>query len=216
MIPGLHDLLSHLTYSVGFNNPASLAVLFAMGVLTDIGIPLLFTVEIFLLFASYHVGPLSTQVPLIILMLLLGGICGGTILYWLSYALGDRFLDWLKKHFPWLCRGLDQVRGRINENTIMSVTLVRLTPGFLQVPSLLAGSLHLKYVYFIMGVIFSSLIYDIFIIIFGYIGHLFLGNSRQELEDIFILSFFLIIAASWIFFYFKYRHRFENKNTKIS
>ncbi len=214
MIPGLHELLSRLTYAVSLSNPSGLAVLFAMGILSDIGIPLLFTVEVFLLFASYYLGPLSIQVPLIILMLLLGRISGGSIFYWLSYILGDPFLNWLKKHFSFICRGLDRFKARINEHPILAVILVRLTPGFLQIPSLVTGSLHLSYIKFIMGVAFSSLIYDISIVIFGYIGHLVLGSSRKDLEIFFIIGFILLIIASWVFFFFKYRHSFDNKNAR--
>jgi membrane protein DedA with SNARE-associated domain len=216
VIPGLHELLSHLTYEVGFSNPGGLAILYLMGVLTDIGIPLLFTVEIFLLFASYYLGPTSIQVPLIILMLLLGRVSGGSVLYWLCYILGDTFTNWLKNHFSFLCRGLDQFRDRINEHTILAVTLVRLTPGFLQIPSIATGSLHLKYIRFILGVIFSSLIYDISVMVFGFIGHLVLGSSRQDLEVYFIVGFILLIIASWIFFFFKYRHSFGSKNARKS
>jgi membrane protein DedA with SNARE-associated domain len=216
VIPGFHELLSHLTYSIDFHHPGGLAVLFGMGVLTDIGIPLLFTVEIFLLFASYYIGPTSIQVPLIILMLLLGRFGGGSILYWLSYILGDPFVNWLKKHIGIVCRGLDYFKAQVNEHTILAVTMVRLTPGFLQIPSVATGSLHLKYSKFILGVIFSSLIYDISIMIFGYIGHLVLGTSRQDLEVDFIVSFIFIIIAAWVFFFFKYRHRFDVHNSKKS
>jgi hypothetical protein len=87
----LHDLLSHLTYAVGLNNPG-LVIWFVIDVLTDICIPLLFTVEIFLLFASYYVGPFSIPVLLIILMLLLGRSTGGPVLYRITYSIGEPFL----------------------------------------------------------------------------------------------------------------------------
>jgi membrane protein DedA with SNARE-associated domain len=199
---------------VGFDNPSSLAVLFVMGLFTDIGVPLLFALEIFLLFASYFVGPFSIQVALIIVMLLIGGLVGGSILYWLSYFIGDPFLNWLSKYLPWLCRRLEQLKNRISAHTVIAVTLVRLTPGFLQVPALVTGSLHLKYLSFILGSVFSILIYDAVIIAFGYIGHLVLGSSQQQLEGYFIVGFIAMIIAFWIAFYFKYRHEFDNKKTK--
>jgi membrane protein DedA with SNARE-associated domain len=213
VIPGLHELLSQLTYSVGWNNPDGLAALFIIGVLTDIGFPLLFTVEIFLLFASYYTGPFSVQVFLIVLMLLLGRSGGGSLLYWLSYTLGEPFLNRLEKRFPWLLRGATQIRARINHHTVQAVILVRLTPGFLQVPALITGSLRLKYLYFILGLAISSLIYDIGIVIFGDIGHLILGNARGELEDVFIIAIIVIIIAAWLILFIRYRHSFENKNT---
>jgi membrane protein DedA with SNARE-associated domain len=210
MIPGFHELLSRLTYTVGFNDPGTLAVLFAMGIVTDIGIPLLFTIEVFLLFASYYVGPLSLHVLLIIGMLLLGRACGGSMLYWFSYALGDPFLHWLKKHFPWLLRGVNKFRDRINTRTTLAVTLVRLTPGFLQIPSLVTGSLRISYIHFILGVVFSSLIYDFSIVVFGYIGRLIFGSSRQDIIDLFIIGFIVFITIVWVVFYFRYRHSFDD------
>lgn len=214
MIPGLRELLSHLTYDIGFNHPGGLAVLFVLGVFSDIGIPLLFAVEIFLLFATYYVGLFSIQVPLIIFMLLLGNISGGSILYWLSSILGDPFLDWLDKHFPWIYRRVEEFKTRINEHTILAVTLVRLTPGFLQVPSLVTGSLHLKYLRFLTGLILASLIYNGVIVAFGYIGHILLGTSRANLENYLIIGLIILIAATWVFFYFRYRHSFNNKSDR--
>lgn len=44
----LYSLLSGLTDEVNLGNPAALGVLFSLGVVGDIGVSLLFTVEVFL------------------------------------------------------------------------------------------------------------------------------------------------------------------------
>ena len=211
MISGFSEILARLTYAVGPDNPAALGTLFLLGVLTDIGIPLLFTVEVFLLFASYYVGPVSLQVMLIVLMLLLGRMAGGSALFWASYALGEPFLHWLNRHFPRLQKNLQNLKTRISRHTVTAVTLVRLTPGFLQVPSLAAGSLRLKYPHFLLGLVLSSLIYDLGIVFFGYIGRLILGDDREDLQDYFIVGFIIIIIITWVIFFFRYRRSLFHK-----
>ncbi len=207
MFPWLHDLLSHLTYAVGFKNPAGLGILFVMGLFTDIGIPLLFAVEIFLLYASYYIGPVSLQVLLIVAMLLAGRLCGASILYWLSYFIGEPFIRWLTKYFPWLRKGVTVVNAQLKNRTTTAVTLVRLTPGLLQVPSLVTGSLHLRYASFLLGAVFSSLIYDFSIVFLGYIGHLIIGPNRQRVEDFFLLGFIILIVGFWAAMFIRYRHK---------
>jgi membrane protein DedA with SNARE-associated domain len=214
VIPGLQEFFSNLTYAVGLNNPLGLGLLYLMGVLTDIGIPLLFTLEIFLLFASYDTGPLSTQVILIVVMLLLGRESGASILYWISLTLGEPFLHWLQKHFPWLLRGIRQLRTRVQQRTTLMVVIVRLTPGFLQIPSFIAGSLRLPYIKFASGVAISSLIYDLGLVIFGFVASLVLKNARQELQGLFILTFIVLVIGAWLVLFFGFHHIFDEKNGK--
>jgi membrane protein DedA with SNARE-associated domain len=158
LLQSLYDFFSNLTYAVSFSHPLSLVVLYIMGLITDIGVPLLFSLEIFLLFASYFVGPFSIQVLLIVLMLLLGRESGAAILYWISYTVGDPFLHWLQKYFPWFIKSANSLKSIIRQRIILIVVVVRLTPGFLQVPSILTGSLRLSYPRFAFGVAISSLI----------------------------------------------------------
>lgn len=158
MMHWFNELLSGLTYSVSLSNPGALVALFAVGILSDIGVPFFFVLETFLFFASYYVGPLSAPVLLIVLMLLLGRECGATVLYWLSAMLGSPLIDWVGKRFPGLSRNLEQSRARLCRRAVMAVAIVRLTPGLLQVPSLVAGVMRLPYLRFLAGVAISSLL----------------------------------------------------------
>ncbi len=211
MIPDLHGFFSNLTYAVSLDNPLSLGLLYLMGALTDIGFPLLLSLEIFLMFASYYIGPLSLQVFLIIGMLLLGRESGAAILYWISRMAGDPFLHWLRRHFPWFLRGLNHLKARVQKRTTLAVVLVRLTPGFLQVPSIVCGSLRLSYIKFVIGVAISSLIYDFGLVLFGFFARLAFGTEKQGLEDYFIIGFIVLIIIMWLVLFFRFRHIFDEK-----
>jgi membrane protein DedA with SNARE-associated domain len=209
---GLHGLFSNLTYDVSLQNPLGLGILFMLGVFTDIGVPLLLTLEIFVLFASYYAGPLSPQVFLIVTMLLLGRETGAAIVYWVCHFIGDPFLEWLRRHFPWFLRGLNNLKSRIIKRTTLAVAVVRLTPGFLQVPSVIAGTLHLPYVRFALGVAISSLIYDFGLVLFGFIARETLRNTPQNLQDYFIVGFIVLIIIMWVILFFLFRHAFDKKD----
>jgi membrane protein DedA with SNARE-associated domain len=183
-----------------------------MGVFTDAGIPLLLSLEIFLMFASYYVGPLSTQVLFIVLMLLLGRETGAAILFWISYILGDTFMNWLQRYFPWFLRGLKHLKARVKRRTTLMVVLVRLTPGFLQVPSIIAGSLHLRYFSFASGVAISSLIYDFGLVLFGFIARETLKSTQQELREYFMIGFIILIILMWLVLFLRFRHIFDEKD----
>jgi membrane protein DedA with SNARE-associated domain len=212
VIPGLHEFFSSLTYAVSLHHPQGLGILFAMGILTDIGVPLLFTLEIFLLFASYYIGPLSIQVLLIILMLLLGRESGAAILFQISRVLGESFLNWLQSHFLWLLRGLKPIKARAKQHTTFMVIVVRLTPGFLQIPSVVSGSLRLKYTRFALGVAISSLIYDFSLVLFGFIARIAFKNTRQDLTDYFFIAFAVLIIIMWIVLFFRFHRIFDEQN----
>jgi len=197
----LHELLSSLSYSVGLHNPGGLAILFLLGVFFDIGVPLFFSIETFLLFATFYVGPLSSQVFFIMLMLLLGRQTGASIFYWLSRLLGQRFLNWLNRHLPWITSGERKLKERISHNTVWVVVVVRLTPGLLQLPSLITGSMHLKYRSFAFGVVISSLVYDFGVILFGFAGRTFLGDKPERLTEYFFVSFIALIVLVWLIFF---------------
>ena len=93
MFPGLNDFFSNLSYNVGIHNPLGLLIVYAAGVVTDIGIPLILSMEIFLIFAGAYAGPANVHIGLIIVMLVLGRETGAAILFWLSYLGGDKFIN---------------------------------------------------------------------------------------------------------------------------
>jgi membrane protein DedA with SNARE-associated domain len=207
VISWIHELLSRLTYSVSLGNPGALAALFSVGILTDIGVPFLYTLEIFLFFASYYVGPLSTHVLLIVLMLLIGRECGATILYWFSLLWGKPLIKWLGRRFPSLQKNLERFRTRLTKRTVLAVAVVRLIPGLLQVPSLVAGAMRLPYSRFIAGVAISSLIYDFALVFLGLMARIGLWNVTGAARVNFIIGSIALILAVLLFFTFRRNFR---------
>jgi membrane protein DedA with SNARE-associated domain len=208
---GIFEFFTKLTYAVSLSNPLGLGLIFLMGMMTDIGIPLLLTLEIFLLFASFYVGPLSLQVFLIVAMLVAGREAGAAVLYWVSYTLGDPFLHWIQRHFPWFMKGIRRVRNGIRTRPILMVVAVRLTPGFLQIPSLISGSLRLGSPRFAIGVAVSSLIYDFGLVAFGFVASIFFKNARQDLQSYFIIFLISSIIVMWLILFFRFRNIFNDK-----
>jgi membrane protein DedA with SNARE-associated domain len=200
VINWFHELLSQLTYAVSLGNPGGLATLFLLGVLSDIGVPFFFLLETFLFFASYYVGPLSSHVLLIVIMLLVGRECGAAVLYWLSFTLGNPLISWIGKRFPRVPQDLERFRTRLSKRTVVAVTVVRLTPGLLQVPSLAAGVMRLPYWRFVAGVAISSVIYDIAFITFGFLARIGLQNLAQQMRIYFAIGLVAVIVAVIVWF----------------
>jgi membrane protein DedA with SNARE-associated domain len=201
----LYSQLSGLTEGVRLGNPAALGVLFSLGIVGDIGVPLLLTVEVFLFFASYNVGPLSTQVLLIVLMLLLGREVGAAVLYWVSRVLGSPLINRVAKRLPWLPKRIEWVRTKLDRKPALSVAVVRLTPGLLQMPSLAAGIMRLRYSDFALGVALSSLAYDVVIVLFGLSARFGLENLKSNPTPYLLAGFIIFSAIVWLAFYFASR-----------
>jgi membrane protein DedA with SNARE-associated domain len=201
----LYSQLSGLTEGVNLGNPAALGVLFSLGIVGDIGVPLLLTVEVFLFFTSYSVGPLSTQVLLIVLALLLGREVGAAVLYWVSRVLGSPLINRVGKRFPWLPNRIKWVRTRLDKRPVLSVAVVRLTPGLLQIPSLAAGVTRLRYFDFALGVALSSLAYDVVIILFGLSARFGLENVKTNPTAYLLAGFIIFSSIVWLALYFASR-----------
>jgi membrane protein DedA with SNARE-associated domain len=202
----LYELLSRLSYDVNLGNPTTLGVLYALGIVGDIGFPLLFTVEMFLFFTSYNIGPMSSQALLIVLMLLLGRETGAALLYWASRTLGRPLLNWIGKRFRRLPDWMERVRVRLDRHAVLSVVVVRLTPGMLQIPSLAAGVMPLPYLKFALGVALSSLVYDIVLMLLGLSARFGLRHFQVKPETYLIVGFIIFIVAVWVILYLIHRH----------
>jgi membrane protein DedA with SNARE-associated domain len=201
----LYSLLSELSDGVSLGNPAALGVLFSLGIIGDIGVPLLLTVELFLFFASYNVGPLSTEVLLIVLALLLGREVGAAVLYWVSRVLGSRLISRVGKRLPWLPKRIEWVRTRLYKRPVLSIAVVRLTPGLLQMPSLAAGVMRLRYSDFVLGVALSSLAYDVVVILLGLGARFGLENLKTNPAPYLLGGFIIFSAIVWLALYFASR-----------
>jgi len=203
----LYSQLSRLSEGVSLGDPAVLGVLFSLGVIGDIGVPLLLTVEVFLFVTAYDVGPLSTQVLLIVLMLLLGREVGAAALYWFSRVLGSPLINRVGKRLPWLPDRIRWVRTRLDRKPALSVAVVRLTPGLLQIPSLAAGVTRLPYPNFALGVALSSLIYDVVIVLLGLGARFGLQDAKTNPTSYLLAGFIILSSVVWLGLYFASRRK---------
>jgi membrane protein DedA with SNARE-associated domain len=210
----LYELLSRLSHDVNLGNPTTLGVLYALGIVGDIGFPLLFTVEMFLFFTSYNIGPLSSQALLIVLMLLLGRETGAALLYWVSRTLGRPLINRIGRRFPRLLDWMERVSVRISRHSVLSVAVVRLTPGMLQIPSLVAGIMPLRYLEFTLGVALSSLAYDVVMILLGLSARFGLRHLQVKPETYLIAGFIIFIAVVWITLYLVHRHGLRRQRNR--
>jgi len=211
-----NDLLSYLTSGVNVAHPIILVALFAIGVISEIGFPLLFSLEIFLFFISYDYGPLSSQALFTVLMLLLGREAGANLLYLITRLLGSRFLDWIERRSSRTFKAVESFKVRLNRKPAIMVALVRLTPGLLQVPSITAGTIRLRPVSFVNGVAISSLIYDFIFILLGFSARFALPHLNTQPKTYLVIGFAVLIAIVWVilFFYYRYNSNGERKKQK--
>jgi membrane protein DedA with SNARE-associated domain len=205
-----NELLSYLVSGISLSHPLTLVVLFLLGLISELGFPLLFSIETFLFFVSYDNGPLSSQVMLMVVLLLIGREAGSSVLYWIVRLIGSPFLDWLGRRSSWFLKAVEKFKGRVNKNPAMAVTLVRLTPGLLQVPSIAAGAIRLRLLSFAAGVALSSLIYDFILILLGFSARFVLPHLNAEPKTYLFIGFFLLIALVWLIMFLASRRSFRS------
>jgi len=117
--------------------------------------------------------------------------------------LGSPLIGWVGKRLPGLSRNLEQSRARLSRRAVMAVAVVRLTPGLLQVPSLVAGVMRLPYMRFFAGVAISSLLYDLAFILLGFLSRIGLQNVSEEVKIYVLIGVIVVIAAVVLFLGFR-------------
>jgi membrane protein DedA with SNARE-associated domain len=152
------------------DNSLGLLALFILAVITDIGIPVPFVLDTLLILAAYQSGPFSIQVLTIVGVLFLGRQVGSGILYFLALLMGGKFIRWLKRCVPWVGNKMDSLGDRLHNVAPLAVVTGRLTPGLLQITSVAAGTMKLRYDRFFIGVALASLVYDAILILLGFIA----------------------------------------------
>ena len=198
MINHLNSALGYLASGISLRHPVTLLVLFALGAVSEFGFPLFFSLEIILFFTSYAVGPLSAPILWIVLMLLAGRELGANLLYLLSRGLGGRLLDWLQRRSPRVKKGVENFKVRLNKNLPISVALLRLTPGLLQVPSITAGGTRLRQLEFAAGVAISSLAYDFILVFLGFGARLILPHIGSQPKTFLFAGLMCMVALVWL------------------
>lgn len=174
MVESFLAFLSNLEATFSAANPTGLLVLGLLAIVTDIGVPVPFVLDTILILSAYNVLSSHSQewtpVILIVITLFVGRQIGSGILYLISRFLGQKFTNWIKRTVPSIGCRLDTVRSRPTGWTPLAIVTGRLTPGLLQITSVLAGSIRVRYYHFALGVAISSLIYDAVLILLGFVA----------------------------------------------
>jgi membrane protein DedA with SNARE-associated domain len=198
MIDWINGALSTLAASISVNNPAGLAAIFGLTVSADIGIPFPFALDTILFFTTYTMGALSLPVLLIILMIWGGRLVGTGIVYWASRLLGTRFVGWVGRRSKFLQRNFEQFQNRLDRWTIPVIVAARLTPGLMQVSSVAAGTVRVRYYKLVLAIALSSIVYDGTLIILGTLARLGLKNVGPEHAAWVVIGFMAIMAAVFL------------------
>jgi len=198
MIDWINRALSTLAASINVNNPGGLAAIFALTVSADMGIPFPFALDTILFFTTYKMGAFSWPVLLVIMMLLGGSLLGTSIIYWVSRLLGTRFIDWLGKRSKFLRRNLEQFQNRLGRWTIPVIVAARLTPGLMQISSVAAGTVRIRYYQVVLAIVLSFIVYDGTLIILGSLARVGLKDVGPEYAAWIVIGFVAIMAAVFV------------------
>jgi membrane protein DedA with SNARE-associated domain len=198
MIDWINAALATLAASISVDNPTGLVTIFLLAVSADIGVPLPFVLDTIVFFTTYEIGALSWPVLLIILMLWGGRLLGTGIIYWVSRLLGTRFVDWVGKRSKFLRRNLEQFQNRLGRWTIPVIVIARLTPGLMQVSSVAAGTVRIRYYKLVLAIVFSSIIYDGTLISLGTLARLGLKDVEPEYSFWIVLGLVAIMAVIFL------------------
>ena len=195
MIEWINGALSTLAASINVNNPGGLAAIFFLAMSADIGIPFPFALDTIVFFTTYKMGAFSLPVLLVLLMLLGGSLLGTSIIYWVSRLLGTRFADWIGRRSKFLQRNLERFQNRLGRWTIPVIVAARLTPGLMQVSSVAAGTVRIRYYQVVLAIILSFIVYDGTLIILGTIARLGLKDVGPQYAAWIVIGFVAIMAA---------------------
>lgn len=198
MIDWINGALSTLAASINVDNPGGLTAIFFLTMSADIGIPFPFVLDTILFFTTYEMGAFSLPVLLIILMIWGGRLLGTGIIYWVSRLLGTRFTDWVGKRSKFLRRNFEQFQNRLGRWSIPVIVVARLTPGLMQVSSVAAGTVRVRYYKVVLAIILSSIVYDGTLIILGTLARLGLKDVGPEYSAWIVIGFVAIMAAVFV------------------
>lgn len=214
MVEAFVALLSYLEAIMSPENGIGLAALFAVAVITDIGFPVPFVLETVLLLTAYNSGALSMHVLLVIIVLFLGRQAGSAILYFVSRHAGSALLNWFNRHFPTFSRRLGTRGIDLTRWAPLTIATSRMTPGLLQVTSIAAGAIRLRYYDFVLGITFASIIYDGVIILLGFITSSGPQARDTEFTIWLMISIFIVLFFLWPLCYMLIRRNNKHGNNR--
>jgi membrane protein DedA with SNARE-associated domain len=169
--------------------------------IVEFGIPVPFVQDTVLLFVGFNPqGNLWLVAPFVMVALMAGRICGASIVFWISYRFSSRFIRWLGKRSPKLLTRSQELGTRLGRRSPLAVAIARLTPGLLTSSSIAAGLFRIRYFYFCIGIIISSVITDGGEIAAGVaISAGFKVAGFTPTPASFIIVFLCFTALTWIF-----------------
>jgi len=193
----ISSLFVHLGNFLTLQNPLGFVLLFIVVAITDIGIPLPLVIDSLVILTVYNSGPLSLSVLTIILVLLAGRQLGSGVLFVITRKLRSRLIPWLSKKFSSFSIRLESLNCKLEHKETMAIIAGRLTPGLLQITTIAAGSLRVKYKQFFSGVAISSLLYDGVLILIGFLASRFPGSNQADYKIWLLFGMILIVTIMW-------------------
>lgn len=178
----LQELLTAITDSIASGQVNALIALAAVAILMEIGFPFPFVLSSALLVVVVEAGVVSWQTFFLMLALFTGRMIGASLLFWSARLPGAAVIRWLEKRRSEIPAKIDRLSTRFERHVPLAITIARFTPGLLTVSSLAAGFIRVKYWPFALGLVISSLLSDLIILVLGYLtfnGLKLLGVSPE-------------------------------------
>ncbi|MGD0352741.1 MAG: VTT domain-containing protein [Dehalococcoidia bacterium] len=200
MFEWFQGIASTLTQWLQQGDPSVFGALFLISTVIEMAIPVPFVQDTVLFYVGYEpTGRLLHLAPLVMLALIAGKIFGGSIIYWVARLLSPRFVRWLGRRFPNILRRAQDLGTSMKKRSPMAVTMARLTPGLLTPSTVAAGLFQIRYLYFCLGVVISSVITDGAEIAAGLAvrtGFTFAGIAPSP--ALFIIALVIVMALFWL------------------
>ena len=187
-------------------NVVVLVVLFCILTMTEFGVPFPLVLQGVRFYIGYEIGQGSTGVLLLIPIFIIGRQLGAAIMYWFSRLSSTAVISWYPKRFRRMQQETEKMKEKLHAKTTLAVGAVilsRFTPGLLVPTSLASGGIGLRYGYFALGVLISSIIFDATFITLGAIFGKEVKHEGLSIISWLILACFisltcLLWAVHWL------------------
>jgi membrane protein DedA with SNARE-associated domain len=198
MLEFFTNLTQNTLNAINEGNWQALLGLFLVSGLTEIGIPFPFIVDTILIVTGIHRGVLSANVGMIMLSLLAGRLVGASLIYWLTRIIGKIFIDRLSRRFPAIQKRMDWITNKLSRQAPLAVAIVRLTPGLLTASTVAAGIMRMRYYYLLLGILISSVIADLALLLLGF----FTGRGLEQFGvdlNVWVMIIIVIVVLGLIY-----------------
>ncbi len=198
MLNTILQFINQIPGLINVHNPLSLVIIFGMVVFAEMGIIIPFIIEPALFLITYQLGPFSIAVWLFVLMMTLGRQVGTSAVYWLARLAGRTVARFARRRFPHMVdRFLTRLRRfekRLGKRQILALATARLTPGLVQVSTVAAGALKIRYLFTLAGAFVAGIIYDGTLVFMGSLAHYGLRGIDQKYSLFIALGLTVIVG----------------------